>query len=314
MTNHHVSGKLKISLNEIDLENRYYKLSRNLTDEKLKRSISACGIIEPPVLLERNNRYIIITGHNRISAAAGLGIQSIDSTVIKQLDYDILANCAVIKCYRNEIGPVGRARLIIIIRKDFNPEKESMLKLARDIELPAEFINDPVLPDRILNLPDGLKDYLDYKDISIKTIKNILRLPDESIIKLNEWVSGITLRANIFKNIIEYLIDIYKKNKSLELISEIDLSSIDDRRLRETYLHDRIFKLRYPQYSDRKEKSDGIIKYFNSMGFKIESPQYFEGEDIALRFLINKRDDLCLLGERLKNINMDDIKKLLELL
>ena len=306
--------KSKISLNKIDLENRYYKLSRNIINEKLERSISACGIIEPPLLLEKKNRYVIITGHNRINTAKQLGIKSIDSAVIKKLKYETLVNSSLLKYYRGEIGPAGRARLIIIIRKEFNPDTESMLRLAKIFELQAEFINDPGLSERILNLPDGLKDYVDYKDINIKTIKNILRLPDSAIQKLNEWVSDITLRANIFKNIIEYLIDIHKKDRSLKMIYDINPASIEDRRLREICLHDRLFKIRYPEYSELRERAGDIIKIFNGAGIKIDIPEYFEGEEIALHFPINKRDNLNLVEERLKNINMDDIKKLLELL
>ncbi len=308
------SGQSNIPLIKIDLEDRRYKLSRNTVNEELKRSIRACGIIDPPLLLLKGGRYIIVTGHNRISAAAGLGIREIRSTVTESLDYETFVSGATLKCYRRETGPVGRSKLIIIIRNEFNPGQETLSELVKKTGLPAEFINDPGLPERIINLPEGLRDYIDYKDINIKTVKNLLRLPDEAILKLNEWISHLTMRANIFKNIIEYLIDINKKSGSLKTVCDFDITSIDDRRLREVHLHDRLFELRYPQYSELKEKAEAVIEYLNGRGIKIDFHEYFEGDEIILKLPVNKREDLKLAQERIKNINIDDIKKLLELL
>ncbi|MCU0822415.1 MAG: ParB N-terminal domain-containing protein, partial [Spirochaetes bacterium] len=265
MITHSGSDKAGIPLKNIDIENRYYKLSRNIIDEKLERSIAAYGVIEPPLLLKKNETYIIITGHNRIGIASRLGIWSVDSVIIEELDYETFVKYALLRHYRNEIGPAGRTRLIKIIMKEFTTEYEKLSKLANDFDLPSEFIMDPALPEKILNLPDTLKDYIDFKDINIKTIKNILRLPEKTIFKLSEWVSHITLRANIFKNIVEYLVD-------------------------------------------------KIIKNLNGSGVKIDFPEYFEGEEIGLRLSVNKRENPALAGERIKIINTDDIKKLLELL
>jgi hypothetical protein len=306
--------KQQIPLREIDLENNYYKLSRNIIDEKLERSISACGILDLPLLLEKDDKFIITNGHNRLGIISRLGIPSIYAIIIKELNYEILVNNALLKFYTNQIGPVGRLKLFSILKNDFNPGKEYMLRLAKIFELPVELINDTGLLDRVINLPERLKDYLDFRDINLKIIKNVLRLPDDAVQKLNEWSADMTIRTNIFKNITEYLLDIYKREKTRAQICEIDLSAIDDRRSREVFLHDQLFKTRYPEYSKLKEKADDIIKHFNSRGFKINFPEYFEGDEIELRLTVNKRDNLNHVEERLGNINIDDIKKLLELL
>ena len=55
-----------IPLEKIQIENRHFKLSRNIIDEKLERSIAAYGIIEPPLLLQENDGYVIkVVVHER---------------------------------------------------------------------------------------------------------------------------------------------------------------------------------------------------------------------------------------------------------
>lgn len=305
--------KQRIPLEKIDFINCRYKLSKNKTDERLEKSIGQNGIIDPPVLIDSGRKYTILCGHNRLFIARKLGMDAVNAIVIEKATAESLIKSAILKVFNNELGPVGKAKLIILLRDDFKFDNHILCGVAEKIEMPREVIETDILK-RILNMPSSLKDYLDFKDINIKIIRSILGLPDEGIEILDRWLFHATMRTNVFKSIISCIIDIHKRDKTFEEIKKIDPETFDDRRRRENYIHNRILQIRYPEYTAMKERADKIIKDICNTGVFVDFPEYFEGDSIDLRITVKKRDRAEGLKKILEKINTEEIQKLLDLL
>jgi hypothetical protein len=299
-----------VRIDSIDLNNNEYKISRPFIDERLRQSIQSCGILEPPVLLKTNNLYIIIFGHNRLNILKEQKIAGILSIVTDTMDPMDYMEYAILKNYRGEVGPAGKIRFIQIIKNDFNLNKDISIAL-KNMQIPEDIIKGNEPWDRFRYLPDSLKDYLDSKDIGFKVIRNILRMPDEAISLLSSWITR-DMRINIFKGIVDLLIDIIKRDKAVTGLRAIDTDSILDKRKREGMLYREIFKIRYPEYTKLRSGIDAVIDNFRSNGIEVDFPEYFERDEIGIIIRFNKRDEAETIKKKITGINTDQLKDLLE--
>jgi hypothetical protein len=187
------------------------------------------------------------------------------------------------------------------------------------MQLPADFLSADRL-EKIISLPEPLKKYLDSKDIGFKIIKNILRLSEDICILLSNWVMDTGIRINIFKSIIDILVDITKINKEntdLSKLNRIDIISnisIDSTARKDEELYREIYKIRYPEYTEMKSKADKIVGDLSKNGLKIDFPKYFESDEIGILLTVNKRNNIEGFKKTLDQINTEGLKKLLDLL
>ncbi|MDY6935905.1 MAG: ParB N-terminal domain-containing protein [Spirochaetota bacterium] len=300
-------------IKKIDQGDDFFRLSKN-SIVTLKRSIDNFGLLDPPILLRRDDRYVIVFGHNRIKVLVELDYEYIDSLVLDCIPDRLFLEYILLKSLRGEIGPIGRIKAINILKNYFGLNNEILSTVSKYLNIPDELIRRDELYENIVNLPVILQDYLDIKEIGYKAIKNIFYIPSEGISLLIDWIIVTNMRINIFKNIVDYIIDIYKRDGNLNSLRDIDVSTIQDRREKENHLFDRIFRVRYPEYSGLRERAEGIVKRFKGMGVQISYPKYFEGETIKLTFNISNREDIESIMDRFKKIDMKAIAELRELL
>ena len=87
----------KASIEAIDIENEYFKLSRNNIDDRLKKSIMMIGILEPPILLDRSGNYIIISGHNRLKILSQSETELVESIILKEIPPELFLHYSLLK-------------------------------------------------------------------------------------------------------------------------------------------------------------------------------------------------------------------------
>lgn len=303
-----------ISIESIDLKDDFYKVSKNRFDENLKKSIETLGIIEPPVLIKKDEIYKIIFGHNRLYILNEMNVESVDSIVIENIDSELYLKQVFLKNFRGEIGPISKIKLIQILKKIFNFDNGALSFAAKNINLPMQFLQTPQLSESAIKLPAMLKDYIDCKDIGFKVIKNLLCLPLVALNLLDEWVSITNMRANIFKKMVDYLADINRRDGISSQFEKLDYGSIKDRRAKEDYLYYEVFRLRYPEYSELRESAQNIINRIRTTGVNIIFPEYFESDEIDIHFKINRRDGIESFRSEIEALNTQDLIELLELL
>jgi hypothetical protein len=201
------------------------------------------------------------------------------------------------------------------ILADSEVSRSLLARIASDDLKVPEYIRDSdSLIEEMLALPKVLYDYLDHREFSYKTIRMVAAFPVEIRDLLSRWLAETSLRKNIFKEVVEYVLDIYKRDLAINALIGIDLTSVDDNRKREDTLCGKLFELRYPEYSRRKMIFDEYKRRIEKKGFMVKYPEYFEGDNIVIGLKIEKTETPEFISRRLSEFNYEELYKLLQAL
>lgn len=302
-----------VSLAGIDIQNTTYRVSRRRPLEGLLKSIERFGLLESPVLLREGGRFVPLFGHNRLAALARAGIGTFDAAVVDAIDPAAYRACAVLKCGRNEAGPIGRIRMAEILRMLGLGEDELALTVRHGLEIPADFSSAETAA-LVMRLPDRLRDYIDLRDVGFKVIKALLGLPAGAHEFLAGRIVDAGIRVNVFRDIVEMMSDILRRDGSLTAVFALPAPGSGDRRRDEQLLHDAIYSIRYPAYSDLKDKAGRIAAEIERGGCSVGIPPYFEGGDVSLTLRFGRGDNEDSIRGKLAGIDARRIEKLVGLL
>ena len=301
-------------LADIDYNDRYFKISRDRVNDDLRASIRDFGVLDPPVVVRKDGRYRVVFGFNRLDVLREAGIGSADMLVAPAVDARFFCERALIKCFRNESGPIGRTRALAIL-KDLGAGADRCVRIAKNgLHVPEELATDGELSAAVLGLPVPVKEYLDLRDIQFRTIRDLVRLPRAAIDAISSWLAFAPLRVNIFRFIIDMLSDIQTRDGSLAFVERIHPDDSDDRKKWEEQLYAAVRGTRYPEYTAMQKKADEITGYFAARGMQVEYPSYFEGDRVDLTVRLHKREDPESVWKRLGDVDLSKLKALLELL
>ena len=308
-----------ISVPEINLTDQFFRISQRGVQEDLLDSLKRQSLIEPLVLKKNENKpFTVIFGFNRLSCLLEIGVPEVEAIVLDEILLDHYLKYVYLKNFRNEIGPVGKLKLILIFKDYFNLDQKEILKIGqKGLNYPVEFVKNEYLLTNFFKFPSELLDYLDQKKISFRLIKALLSLPQSGLKFLTNWIKFTKMRVNVFKQALALIIDIIHRDQTSDQLGKIDLSFFSeetDKRAIEEYLLKRLFVLRYPDYSCWQNKVSEVKKYFLDQGFEIHFPDYFESENIKFSLEMSKGDDFSVIQKKITSLNQIKIKQLLELL
>lgn len=296
---------------DVDAGDEYFRIGRKIPGDDLRRSVEHFGPLEPPVLIRSGGRYRIVFGFNRIAIISEQGRESFRALVVDFLEREIFLDMAVLKCFRNEVGPVGKMRLIRILREHFGANDDEIRPVAeRALGMPPEFIGAGLV-DKTLDLPESIRDYLDQRNVNFRTVKNLLRLPDEGIKIIAGWIDAVCMRVNIFRPIVDMMLDIYYRDGCLAAISGIAPGQAHEA---EDFYHNLVLRARYPEYWKMKNEASDIINLFRSRGVDVDIPMHFEGDSLRISFAAGRRQGINGLRNVISFLDGPEMIGLLDLL
>jgi hypothetical protein len=306
---------MHLPIDEINFDDRYFKISREHIDESLRLSIMKFGVLDPPVVIQTPSKFKIVFGFNRLSIMQELGFDMTPAVILPGIDAEWYMNSVLLKCHRNECGPVGRLKILNILKDMFSIDAERIAHAAASgLHIPEYFIQDDPLRQAALGLPDTLKSYIDHNNIQHKFIRDLLRLPPPAIAAVCRWLDFATIRVNIFKGLIDMIADIYVRDGTAAALETVTPDESGDRARWDEYLFNRVFRLRYPDYSSRKMKADDIVSRYSSRGIRIDYPAFFEGDTLNCTVSIRKGEEPQMLQKKINEMDMEGLRELLELL
>lgn len=289
-----------------------FKISKNIVDDKIIKSVQAVGILKPIVLLKTDNqKYIIVSGHNRIKITQQSNISEVKAIIYNELSYEVFKDIVLEKCFNNEIGPIGKIKSFKILKRINESNIENIAK--NILYIPDYLYTNEKTINNLLDLPEKLKDYLDFKNIPFKVISNILQLPEEGIDLLLNWLKVILIKVNYFKDIVQYLLEIYKRDLNLNELQKIKLID-EDAKKNENLLYKKILQIRFPEFTELKTRAENITKKIKKPGLNINIPMNFESNVVKITFDINKKDNGKSFFDNIENLNKEQVVNLLELL
>lgn len=299
-----------IAVDQIDLNDESFKISRNAPHPDLYDSIKKYGMLEKPYVIKRENNYVLMTCHNRIRICSELDIEKIKAIVLPAPDGEIFFNNLILKLYRNGVGPLGRIKILNIIKQYFSDnEIISAADLRKITGLPKEYLQGGNAGETVLSFPAGLLDYIDARDINFKTIKDLASFDKNGLEWLNNWVRSMQIGVNFFKRITEHLFDIFRMDK----IDQLPLPG-DEKIKSDADLYAEIFRIRYPKYSNINKQSLELIDKLTSNILSVDFPDFLERDYIMLNFKVSKNSNANEWRRVAENLKDEYIKELLDLL
>ncbi|MBN1500227.1 MAG: ParB N-terminal domain-containing protein [Spirochaetes bacterium] len=289
---------LKISDISYDGE---YKYSSGELSQELVRSVSENGILQPLSVFSENDKFRIITGHNRYKAALENGVQEIPAFICDLNLFDF-NSFVLMKNYHNQISPVNKLKYIYNF-------KVTDLQFLKKLNVPVAF-TDLERCSRILDLPAEIIDYLDIKNVNYKVIEKITGLDACNLKILSDLIKPVQMKINIFRDIVSMLSDFSRFGIACDF-SDIKFESL---KKYEDDVVGRMKTLRFPRLSASLEKSGAILQKYKNSGIEIRLPEYFEGNSISFRFDVKNVNDFNRKMTSLQNVKMSDIEELLKLL
>lgn len=308
-----------LDLTVIDLEDHTYRITTSTAVDDIAKSIGHVGLINPPVLARKENRYRVVAGFRRIAAMQKLNHRHISARVMP-------AESLTLECIR------------IAIADNISQRKLDLLEISRALALLDACIEDRAdLPVEAKNL--GLPDNPHY----IKKIMGICRLPApiqagiyQNRISLNMAAELQEFDASTAGLLARFFVELkVNQNKQKEICSLVsEISRREQCSVRETLLSEDLQEVmadrdldnlqktnivrsnlrrrRFPNLSLAEEAFQRNLRKLN-LGERISllSPEYFEGTSLKLSMSFKNeteyREQIDILNQTLSNPHLTKI-------
>lgn len=286
-----------ISLHKIDFQDDRFRISYSFPLNRFILSIKKVGLINPPVVTLRDNKYIFASGWKRAISCQESSLSPLPVFVMDEKD-DLKVFQLVF--YENlatrEYSLLEKAEILCKLKK-FGEEEGKIVK--RYLPLLA-----------IPPIPESLDFYLSISEFEpvIKKVIYEKNMPLSSLKLLVEFSSKerrlllplfLPLGQNKQKEIFEDILEISrKKNISVEkIISSPEIRKIfHSDNLSPLQKANRIRLLlkkeRYPYYFSWRESFDSVLKKINwPEGIAVNPSAFFEEEEISVSFSFRNREE-----------------------
>ncbi|MGI9534610.1 MAG: ParB/RepB/Spo0J family partition protein [Thermodesulfobacteriota bacterium] len=305
-----------VEIDEIDLEDKKYQISKHSEYEQLEQSISEFGLINPVKLIKTEKLFKVLTGWSRLSVLKKLKFKIVEASVYdeKELTEEMLYKIIYLD-NKHRGNDLYKAELINRIRENCGLENE-------------QIVNN-LLP--FFGLNPSTNNYNKYikialLDSDIKQSYNNEHLTFEQLQMLGE-INDNGLRADIFRLFLtkykfnnnetrDLLKDLFniknKENISIKMISEAVYNKLDDNSNKNDFRKE-LKKICYPALTKVEKVYSDRIKDLNlSNKIRVVNHPYFESNELEIRIKFKETDELRdELNDLDKNIINGNIEKLL---
>lgn len=166
--------EVKISLVEPNKEQPRKTFEEDALNE-LANSIKQHGIIQPLVVVKKDEHFEIVTGERRWRAAKIAGLKTVPVVVKNLTEQQIMELSLIENLQREDLNPIEEAMAYQKLMQEFNMTQE---ELSRKVSKSRTVIANTV---RLLKLDEGVKELLSKGKISNGHARSLLALenPDE---------------------------------------------------------------------------------------------------------------------------------------
>jgi ParB family transcriptional regulator, chromosome partitioning protein len=301
-----------INICDIDLTDQRYKISftHDCDIKSLAQSIKEAGLICPPIVRQSDDKYIIVSGFNRIKACINNHYETIAVHKINSeaSEYRCFVQAITALAFKRQLS---QAELIISIKylDKFLDKKQIADKSAAilNVELNVRYIKD--LLD-IAALPEPVLDLIHQGNISFKTAKKMLSFQKESIKSFFKIFDKIKASNNKQLEIMQYIVEISKRD-CIELknflknqdIESIILNKNKEPVLKTKLLRDYLYEQRFPNLSKVRKK---VKKKINNLKFgnkiRLSAPENFESQNYSISFTAKNYKEFKTNVKTLNNV------------
>nr|WP_319492871.1 ParB/RepB/Spo0J family partition protein [uncultured Desulfobacter sp.] len=315
-----------IPVSEINLSDTGFRITGpNQETEPLSASISQYGIMVAPLVLHKENGYVVVSGFRRIEAALHAKLSRITCRVM-HADKDIDAAIAAVteNAFSRELSVSEFVRATGLLLRFMD---------AKDIaKNAASLFNRPMNTGYINTLagihamPDAVLDLLDQNQISIKACKLLMSMDADNQTEFLLLFSRIKVSSGIQMEIITWAKEIcaLEKINLASLIAQSPLCATESHGLEADGHLDmgalgKQFKAflaqrRYPVLTAAKDRARAQINRLGlDAGLQLSVPENFEGMVYTMQMAFKSLDEFTAHLNRLAELaNSTDFKSLVD--
>ncbi|OGR12066.1 MAG: hypothetical protein A2097_08040 [Desulfobacula sp. GWF2_41_7] len=290
----------EINLSDIDLNDERYRISPGIGNISfLADSIKKIGLISPPVIRPVDNKFIVISGFNRITAL-------LHNNVLKTPVYLAGKETDDFQCLLFAIAalsfkrPLTHVELIAgVTRLSDYLEREEMAKIAPPVfnmQLTPGFIEDLL---HIGSLPDPAMELIHTGNLSLKAAKKISFLDKDEIPFFLNIFSKIKASTSIQFEILQNILEISAREgihpqsffKEMKIINPLDDETLDAV-LRTQRFRTMVFEQRYPVLSQTRRMILDKIAATKLPGIiRLIPLENFESRGYSISFMVKNHDE-----------------------
>ena len=333
MDNKIESGKEKMSfmkyvlldIKSIDFTDQFYRYSSEKDLSPLTESIRKVGIVSPLIVeYKARSAYRLVTGFRRFQCLRNLNLQKFPALVADSahseeelLQISLQENLSV-----RSLNPVEISSLIQLLENNFSQTKEGIVKnyfplLGRGRN---PRVYDLYKPLKIL--PHEWQQAIIDEDVAVETAFEIAHEPRDVQLAFLDLIQSLRLGRNRQREFWMLIKDIARiQNREI-------VKFLDSQNLREIVTSEKLtpaqkteryktelWKLRYPRYSEVKEKYEALLRRAKlPPDVHLQPPSYFEGEKFSLTMTFKTVDDLAEKLKILERNNVDVFQKMIDLI
>lgn len=308
-----------LNLAVIDLRDDTYRITTSTDVENISKSVRHVGLINPPILVQKEDRYRIVAGFRRIEALHKLNYQEVPAKVMP-------AESSPIDCVR------------IAIADNISQRKLDLLEISRALTLLDAYIEDRHnlsteaknlgLPENhhhiekiigICRLPHLIQEGVCQNRLSLNMVAELQEFDAATGILLARFFMELKLNQNKQKEICSHLKEIaYREKRSPreillsegvpELLADKDLDNLQKTNVVRSSLRRR----RFPNLSRAEEAFQRNLRKLN-LGSRISlfHPEFFEGPSLRLSMSFKNeteyREQVDILNQTLMNPHLTKI-------
>lgn len=227
------------------------------TLEELQKSITEHGIIQPLVVVRKDNCYVIVAGERRYRAAKRAGLNTVPCIVRALEDYEIMEIALVENLQREDLSPLEEALAFKALAEEFSLTQQ---QISEKVGKSRSYVANMM---RLLGLPPQLQQLLSDGQLTVGHARALLSLDTSQ------------LQAEVAKQVIKRKLNVRQTEKLIQKIqSEAENVS------RETSPESHVENLILKEFEDNLTYNLGTnvkIKHGKKKGY-IEIEYYSEEE------------------------------------
>ena len=288
--------KEQLVLKEISLKDERFRTSYHFSLQKLKLSLEKIGLLNPPLVTLRDNRFILVSGWKRVLACLELSFTAIPVYVIEEENE---LQTFLMAFYENlatrEFSLTEKAEVLARLKKFGENEKKIIRHYLPLLDIPQTLSHlDAYLAFSQFELE--LKRAAHEKNMTFSTLKLLagFTLPEQRLL----LPLLLPLGQNKQKELLEDLLEIAKRNnmpaKNMLLSKEIKAVQTNET-LAPLQKADKIRALlkekRYPVFSSWKDSFDSLLKKMKwPREITVNPSPFFEEDSFTVIFSFENQE------------------------
>ncbi len=306
-----------IDISLIDFDNNIYRISSDNDFNNLKESIQTNGLINPCLVRNNNNKFIIISGYKRIKAIKELGFNKVIAKIVnekekKETDLFCAKTSIIENAFHRELDIIELTKGVSLLSVFMTNEEiatNSLMIFNTPISL--NFVNRLLKIQSMISSNQSVSDLIFTKKLSIKTALRIQSYNPEIFDAFINIFKKVKMGQNKQLEIIINFNEISKREnislsellKSSKVIEIIDNENPDEN-YKGNLLRSFLTQRRYPELTKAFENHKAEIKKIKlEPEITLNPPHNFEGEKYSLSFSFRNENEFKKHVQKLVSIN-----------